>query len=60
MTEQNPDSLLQEMRDLKMLMILQLLKAGVKQVQIARMLNISEATMSRLLPKGIAREMTTE
>lgn len=42
-----------ELKDLKMLMILQLLNAGIKQRQIAIALGISEATMSRLLPKGL-------
>lgn len=55
MTEQNADTLLQEMRDVKMLLILQLLNAGVKQKQIALMLGVSDATMSRMLPKGVAK-----
>jgi len=42
-----------ELRDLKMLMILQLLNAGVRQKQIAAALGVSEATVSRLLPKGL-------
>lgn len=42
-----------ELRDLKMLMILQLLNAGVRQKQIAAALGVSEATISRLLPKGL-------
>jgi transcriptional regulator len=40
---------------MKMLLILQLLKAGVKQGQIARVLKISDATMSRMLPTGLAK-----
>lgn len=43
------------MRALKMLMILQLLRQGVKQSQVAAMLGVSEPTMSRMLPKGIAK-----
>lgn len=49
------DDLVTEIRALKMLMILQLLRSGVRQGQIAAMLGISEATMSRMLPKGIAK-----
>lgn len=49
------DELLEEMRALKMLMILQLLRSGAKQSQIAAMLGVSEATMSRMLPKGVAK-----
>jgi DNA-binding transcriptional regulator LsrR (DeoR family) len=48
------DDLLSEMRALKMLMILQLLRQGVRQSQIAAILGISESTMSRMLPKGAA------
>lgn len=51
------DDLADELRALKMLMILQLLRQGVKQGQIAAMLGISEATMSRMLPKGIAKSV---
>jgi hypothetical protein len=43
MDEQNLQSLLDEMREMKMLLILQLLKAGVKQGQIARVLKITAA-----------------
>lgn len=52
------DDLLNEMRALKMLIILQLLRQGVKQGQIAAMLGVSEPTMSRMLPKGIARSVS--
>jgi|CXWL01.1.fsa_nt_gi DNA-binding transcriptional regulator LsrR (DeoR family) len=51
------DDLLSEMRALKLLTILQLLRQGVKQGQIAAILGISDATMSRMLPKGIARSV---
>jgi DNA-binding transcriptional regulator LsrR (DeoR family) len=52
------DDLLDELRALKMLLILQLLRQGVKQGQIAAMLGVSEATMSRMLPKGIAKSVS--
>jgi DNA-binding transcriptional regulator LsrR (DeoR family) len=52
------DDLLSEIRALKMLMILQLLRQGVKQGQIAAMLGVSDATMSRMLPKGIAKTVS--
>lgn len=52
------DDLLSEMRSLKMLLILQLLRQGVRQGQIASVLGISDATMSRMLPKGIAKNVT--
>jgi len=52
------DGLLSEIRALKMLTILQLLRQGVKQSQIAAMLGVSEATMSRMLPKGIGKSVS--
>ena len=52
------DNLLAEMKALKMLMILQLLRSGVRQGQIAAMLGISDATMSRMLPRGIAKSVS--
>lgn len=57
MTKDAPD-VLSELRALKMLMILQLLRDGVKQGQIAAILGVSEPTMSRMLPKGIARSVS--
>ena len=51
------NDVLNELRALKMLMILQLLRQGVKQSQIAAMLSVSEPTMSRMLPKGIAKSV---
>jgi DNA-binding NarL/FixJ family response regulator len=36
-------------------MVLQLLGQGFQQRQIAAMLEVSEATMSRMLPKGLSK-----
>lgn len=52
------DNVLGELRALKMLMILQLLRQGVKQGQIAAILGVSEPAMSRMLPKGIAKSVS--
>jgi DNA-binding transcriptional regulator LsrR (DeoR family) len=52
------DDLLDEMRAVKMLLILQLLRQGVKQSQIAATLGVSEATMSRMLPKGTSKSVS--
>lgn len=52
------DEIADELRALKMLMILQLLRQGVKQGQIAAVLGVSEATMSRLLPTGITKAIS--
>jgi len=42
------------------LLILQLLHQGVKQGHIATMLGVSDATMSRMLPKGLAAAIRAE
>lgn len=55
MTDQDAQALIKEMRDVKMLLILQMLNSGVRQRQIATALGISEATMSRMLPKGLSK-----
>ncbi|MFL6726641.1 MAG: hypothetical protein ACJ8FS_09025 [Sphingomicrobium sp.] len=58
MTDQDAKALVKEMRDVKMLLILQMLNAGVRQRQIANALGISEATMSRMLPKGLGAKVS--
>jgi len=50
MNDKDSKLLLEEMQAIKKLLILQLLGIGFKQKQIAAMLGISEATMSRLIP----------
>jgi hypothetical protein len=55
MTEANSDSLRQEMQDIKKLLILQLLATGYQQKHLAAALNVSEATLSRMLPKGLPK-----
>lgn len=52
MDKKQADELIAETRAVKKLLILQLLRAEVPQKQIASMLEISEATMSRMIPKG--------
>ena len=52
------DELLEETRAVKMLLVLQAMAIGCQQKQIAAALNVSEATLSRMLPKGFAKEMT--
>jgi predicted transcriptional regulator len=52
------EDLAADIRAIKMLMILQLLRSGVRQSQVAAMLGISDATMSRMLPKGITKSLT--
>jgi DNA-binding transcriptional regulator LsrR (DeoR family) len=51
------ESLTEEMRAVKMLLILQNLAMGCQQKHIAAALGVSEATLSRMLPKGFAKEI---
>ena len=57
MNEKDSKLLLEEFQSLKRLFILQLLGQGFKQRQIAAMLGISEATMSRMIPKGLTKSV---
>lgn len=51
------DEQLKELRAIKMLMVLHLIRQGVKQSQIAALLGVSEATMSRMLPRGVSKAL---
>lgn len=51
------DELLAEARDIKRLLILQLMEGGTPQGRIASMLEVSPATMSRMLPKGLSKSI---
>ena len=57
MAHDNGDSLVNEMREIKALLMLQCLAMGFKQKQLAAALGVSEATLSRMLPKGISKEL---
>jgi DNA-binding transcriptional regulator LsrR (DeoR family) len=46
-----------ELRAIKMLLILQSLATGCQQKHIAAALGVSDATLSRMLPKGFAKEI---
>ena len=56
MTEEDSKALLGEMQAIKKLLILQLLYSGYKQKHVAGALGISESTLSRMLPKGLAKD----
>lgn len=43
--------------DIKRLLILKLLEDGTPQSRIASMLEISPATMSRMMPKGLSKSI---
>jgi hypothetical protein len=51
------EDLAAEMRDIKRLLILQLMENGTPQGRIASVLGISPATMSRMLPKGLSKSI---
>lgn len=52
------DELVSLMRDVKRLLILQLLQNGTPQGRIAAMLEVSPATMSRMMPKGLSKSIS--
>ncbi|MGI9377907.1 MAG: hypothetical protein ACR2PC_17735 [Tsuneonella suprasediminis] len=56
--KEKEDELVGLMRDLKRLLILQLLQNGTPQARIAAMLEISPATMSRMMPKGLSKSIS--
>ncbi len=54
---ENDNSLADELRAVKMLLILQALASGCQQKHIAAALGVSDATLSRMFPKGFAKEV---
>ena len=53
--EDDIKALLQETQWVRKLLTLQALAVGYKQKHIAAALGVSEATMSRMMPKGLPR-----
>lgn len=51
------DSLTEEMRSVKMLLILHALALGCQQKHVAAAIGVSEATLSRMFPKGFDKEI---
>jgi len=52
------NEVVEELRSVKMLLILQALATGCQQKHIAAALGVSDATLSRMLPKGFAKKIT--
>lgn len=50
-------TVVEELSAIKKLLMLQLLAIGYKQKDLAAVLGVSEATLSRMLPKGITKEL---
>jgi DNA-binding transcriptional regulator LsrR (DeoR family) len=57
MDKNSGNEVLDELRSVKMLLILQALATGCQQKHIAAALSVSDATLSRMLPKGFAKEI---
>lgn len=55
MTDETTNALADEMRAVKKLLMLQALAAGYKQKDLAATLGVGEATISRMLPKGLTK-----
>jgi DNA-binding transcriptional regulator LsrR (DeoR family) len=49
--------LLRELKVVKMLLILQAMALGCQQKHVAAALGVSDATLSRMLPKGLGKEL---
>ena len=56
MSDTDVKELLQEMQWIRKLLMLQTLAVGYKQKHLAAALGVSEATVSRMMPKGFAKE----
>src|SRR5690348_12843782 len=56
MTDEHIDTLLQEVQWVRKLLMLQTLALGYKQKHLAAALGVSNATVSRMMPKGFAKE----
>ncbi len=57
MDKDTGDEVIDELRSIKMLLILQALAIGCQQKHIAAALRVSDATLSRMWPKGFAKEI---
>lgn len=57
MSNSEISDLASEMKEVKLLLILQLLKSGVQQKHIAKMLGFSTSKMSAMMPPGLTKEL---
>ena len=58
MANDHESELLKEVRSVRILLILQAMAMGCQQKHIAAALGVSDATLSRMFPKGLGKEMT--
>jgi DNA-binding NarL/FixJ family response regulator len=57
MNDADAKTLLRELEWVRKLLVLQLLMSGCKQKHIAASLGVSEATVSLMMPKGLAKKI---
>jgi DNA-binding transcriptional regulator LsrR (DeoR family) len=55
--ETNINEIGEELRAVKMMLILNALAQGCQQKHVAAALGVSDATLSRMFPKGFAKEI---
>ena len=55
--EANKSEVLEELRAVKRMLILNALVQGCQQKHVAAALGVSDATLSRMFPKGFAKEI---
>ena len=53
--DSDPIGVLRELEDIKRLLMLALLRDGVSQADIAKALGVSQPSISRMFPRGIAK-----
>ena len=56
MTNEQADQIIKELEMVRKLRILELFDKGYSQVQLARVLGVSQPTMSRMVPKVTAKK----
>jgi FixJ family two-component response regulator len=57
MANTEANELLEEIKSVKMLLILQAIASGCQQKHVAAALGVSDATLSRMRPKGLGKEL---
>lgn len=57
MADETANTLLQEIQWVRKLLMLQALAAGYKQTHLAAAMGVSDATMSRMMPKGLPKNI---
>jgi hypothetical protein len=59
MTDEGEKTLIQELQWVRKLLMLQALASGYKQKHLAAALGVSNATISRMIPKGFTKDVPT-